>query len=121
MTNEEIETIQLTSYFLILFSDVIAFFYTILKIYSILCFSKITFDQLPILNPYKGPLSFFRIITKPYFKFWSDRLPNLKLGKVSYDVSAILGLEMLSSLIYLCVQVRTSTFLEAQRLLHTIT
>ena len=108
-------------YFLTLFSDLLAYVYVLLKIYRILCFTKITFDQLPILNPYKWPLSFFRIITKPYFKFWSDRLPNLKLGKVSYDVSAILVLEMLSSLIYLCVQIRTSTFLEAQRLLHTIT
>ena len=111
------ENIRFIAYILVLISDLVAFLYTLLKIYRILCYSKITFDQLPILNPYKWPFSFFRIITKPYFKFWGNRVPSLKLGKVSYDVSSIVGLEMLSSLIYCSLQLRTMLFLEAQRML----
>ena len=117
MVTQNPETVRFIAYLLVLFSDMVAFLYSLLKIYRILCYSKITFDQLPILNPYKWPFSFFRVITKPYFKFWSNCIPSLKLGKVSYDVSSIVGLEMLSSLIYLSLQLRTMSFLEAQRIL----
>ena len=103
--------------FLLILSDLTACVYTLLKIFRILCFSKVTFDQLPLLNPYKWPLSFFRVATKPYFQFWSRILPSLRLGKVSYDVSTILGLEILSSLIFLSVQLRALTFMEAQKIL----
>ena len=105
------------SSFLLILSDLTACVYTLLKIFRILCFSKVTFDQLPLLNPYKWPLSFFRVATKPYFQFWSRILPSLRLGKVSYDVSTILGLEILSSLIFLSVQLRALTFMEAQKIL----
>ena len=108
------------AYSLILLSDLLACVYTLLKIFRILCFSKVTFDQLPLLNPYKWPLSFFRVATKPYFKFWSTLLPSLKLGKVSYDVSTIFGLEALSSFIFLSLQLRASTFTEAERILTTL-
>jgi hypothetical protein len=117
MVYENTETIRILAYLILLVSDLIAFLYTLLKIYRLLCYSKLTFDQLPLLNPYKWPLSFFRIVTKPYFQFWAKCLPSIKLGKVSYDVSAILGLEMLSSLIYLCLQLRSSTFSIAQKIL----
>jgi hypothetical protein len=106
--------------FLLILSDLTACVYTLLKIFRILCFSKVTFDQLPLLNPYKWPLSFFRVATKPYFQFWSRILPSLRLGKVSYDVSTILGLEILSSLIFLSVQLRALTFMEAQKILAVI-
>lgn len=120
MLNENTELANFIAYVLILLSDFIACLYTLLKVYRILCFSKITFDQLPLLNPYKWPLSFFRIVTKPYFQFWSKILPSLRLGKISYDVSTILGLEALSSLIFLSVQFRALTFSEAQRILSSL-
>ena len=109
------------SYSLVLLSDLIACLYTLLKIYRILCFSKITFDQLPLLNPYKWPISFFRVVTRPYFKFWQKLLPSLRLGKVSYDVSTILGLEALSSLIFLSLQLRAATFSEAEKIISAFT
>jgi len=121
MITENSENLYITAQILIFLSDFIAFFYILLKVYTILCFSKITFDQLPILNPYKWPFSFFRIATKPYFKFWSKTLPNLRLGKISYDVSAILGLQVLSSSLYLCLQLRTFTFVEAQKIISQLT
>ena len=108
------------AYLLILLSDLIAYSYTLLKIFKVLCFSKITFDQLPLLNPYKWPLSFFRVVTKPYFQFWAKLLPSLKLGKISYDVSTILGLEALSCLISFSVHLRVAAFLEAQNILSTL-
>ena len=109
------------SYLLVLLSDLIACLYTLLKIYRILCFSKITFDQLPLLNPYKWPISFFRVVTRPYFKFWQKLLPSLRLGKVSYDVSTILGLEALSSLIFLSLQLLAATFSEAEKIISAFT
>jgi len=112
-----LETVRFTVYLTIFISDCIGYIYLLLKIFRIFCFTKITLDQLPFFNPYKWPISLIRIITKPYFKFWSKLLPNLKLGKVSYDVSSILGLEVLSGLIYLSLQFRTVGLIEAQHMI----
>jgi hypothetical protein len=101
-------------YSLVFLGDLIAFLYFLLKVYRLLCYTKITFDQMPIFNPYTWPLSLVRVITTPYFRFWSIFLPNLRLGKVSYDVSAILGLEFLSCCLSLSLQVRASLLSEAQ-------
>ena len=114
------EFAKFVAYLLILMADLIAYSYTLLKIFKVLCFTKITFDQLPLLNPYKWPLSIFRVITKPYFQFWSRLLPSLKLGKVSYDVSTILGLEAISCLISFSVHLRVAAFLEAQNILSSL-
>lgn len=117
MITDNLETSRLFANLLILFGDLIGYFYVLIKIYRVLCFTKITFDQLPMFNPYKWPFSIIRIITQPYFKFWAKLLPNLRLGKVSYDVSAILGLEVLSGLLLFCSQIRMFGLLEAQRIL----
>jgi hypothetical protein len=101
----------------IFLADFISYFFIILKIYRVLCFSKITFDQLPLLNPYKWPLSMVRVSTAPYFRFWGKLMPNLKFGKGSYDVSAILGLEMLSCIISVCTQCRGLCLSEAQSII----
>ena len=98
-------------------SDLFGYLYVILKAYRILCYSKITFDQLPLLNPYKWPLSIFRVAANPYFKFWQNRIPQLKLGKFSYDISVILALELLSILISGSLQVRIFLFKIAESLL----
>jgi len=98
-------------------SDFCGYLFIFLKTYRILCYSKITFDQLPLLNPYKWPLSIFRVAANPYFKFWQNRVPQLKLGKFSYDISVILALEMLSVLISTAFQARLLLFKIAERLL----
>jgi hypothetical protein len=120
MMIEHSELIKFLAYLLMLLSDVIAYTYTLLKIFRILCFSKITFDQLPLVNPYKWPISFFRVVTMPYFRLWSKLLPTLKFGKGSYDISTIIGLEALGSLISLSIHLRIMVFIEAQNLLGTI-
>ena len=72
--NLQIFAAQTVAYSLILLSDLLACLYTLLKIYRILCYSKITFDQLPLANPYTWPVAFFRIVTQPYFRFWARLL-----------------------------------------------
>ena len=104
-------------YQITLMSDLFGYIYIILKIYRILCYSKITFDQLPLLNPYKWPFSIFRVAANPYFRFWQNRVPQLKLGKFSYDISVILALELLSILISSSLQVRLFLFKIAESLL----
>jgi hypothetical protein len=64
-----------------------------------------TFEWLPMINPYVWPFSVFHILTGPYFKFWSTRLPNVKFDKSSIEISAIIGLEALNSLVYFAVKV----------------
>jgi len=120
MINQNIEIARFFANFFLLVADLTGYMYVLVKIYRVLCFSKITFDQLPMFNPYTWPFSVIRIITQPYFKFWARLLPNLKLGQISYDVSAILGLEVLSGFLYLSTHIRVFSLLEAQRILASI-
>jgi tellurite resistance protein TehA-like permease len=63
-----------------------------------------TFEWLPIINPYRWPFSFFQILTEPYFAFWAKIFPSVRFENSSVEISAIVGLEALNSLIYFCVR-----------------
>ena len=93
-----------TNEFSIILLNVISYLYIFLKFYKILCYSKMTFDWLPMINPYIWPFSFFQLLTGPYFSFWSRILPNLKLEKSSIEISGIIALEALNAFIYFSVR-----------------
>jgi hypothetical protein len=99
-------------YLLLFLSNSIYYLLFLLKVYRILCFSKITFDGLPMINPYAWPFSLFRVLTQPYFRFWSALLPSVKSGKSSFDISMILGLEAISVFVYILTQIRIICLLE---------
>ena len=63
-----------------------------------------TFDWLPMINPYVWPFSFFSVLTTPYFQLWRKILPAIHFENSSMDISGILALEALNSLIYFCVR-----------------
>ena len=94
----------ITNDFSIFLLNVISYLYIFLKFYKILCYSKMTFDWLPMINPYIWPFSFFQLLTGPYFSFWSRILPNLKLEKSSIEISGIIALEALNAFIYFSVR-----------------
>jgi hypothetical protein len=83
--------------FLYLLLSINNYLYIFLKFYKVLCFSKMTFDWLPMINPYAWPFAMFGYFTTPYFKFWSGILPNIRTSHVSLEISAIIGLEALNS------------------------
>ena len=87
----------------ILLITFISYSYIIGKFYKVLCFSKMTFEWLPMINPYVWPFSFFKIVTNPYFKFWSKILPSLKFEKSVLDISGIIAIEALNTVVYLLV------------------
>jgi hypothetical protein len=89
--------------------NLLSFSYFIIKLYKLLCYSKLTFEWLPLLNPYVWPFSFFQVVTAPYFKFWAFLLPPLKLEKTSFEISAIVGLEAMNTSLYFCL--RASNYL----------
>ena len=92
-------------YFLYIFLiNVISYIYVIIKFYKVLCYSKLTFEWLPMINPYTWPFSFFQILTAPYFALWAKLLPIIKLDKSSVEVSSIIGLEALNAVLYFCVR-----------------
>jgi hypothetical protein len=78
--------------------------YVLLKFFKVLCYSKMTFEWLPMINPFVWPFSFFHLITGPYFAFWSKALPSIKLDKSSVEISGIVALEILNSFLYFLVQ-----------------
>ena len=100
-------------YFLVFLGNSSYYLIFLLKVYRTLCFSKITFDGLPTINPYIWPFSIFRILTQPYFKFWAKIFPTIRSGKSSFDISLILGLEALSGLMYFLSQIRVLALVEA--------
>ena len=100
------ELISLLGHYLYIFLlNFVSYIWILLKFYKVLCYSKMTFEWLPMINPYVWPFSVFHILTGPYFKFWSTRLPNVKFDKSSIEISAIIGLEALNSLVYFAVKV----------------
>jgi uncharacterized protein YggT (Ycf19 family) len=84
--------------------NLISYIYVIVKFYKVLCYSKVTFEWLPMINPYTWPFSFFQILTNPYFALWAKILPIIKLGRSSVDVSSIIALEALNAVLYLCAR-----------------
>ena len=84
--------------------NTVSYFYILIKFYKVLCFSKMTFEWLPMINPYVWPFSFFQVLTAPYFKFWSKILPSIKLEKYSVEISGIVPLEVLNAFTYFCVK-----------------
>jgi hypothetical protein len=96
--------IQLVYYLSILLVNLISYLYIFVKFYKVLCYSKMTFEWLPMINPYLWPFSFFQILTKPYFAFWAKIFPNVKFENSSIEISGIIALEALNSLLYFCVR-----------------
>lgn len=112
---------QVFAWILLFFANFIYYFLIFLKFYRILCFSKITFDSLPMINPYIWPFSVFRVLTQPYFSFWSKLFPAVKVGKSSFDVSIVLALEGLSAILYILIQLRYYLLIEASEFASKIT
>lgn len=76
----------------ILFYDSLVF---AIKLYTLLLYTKITFDQLPLFNPYLWPFSVLRYVTVPYLRIWEKLFPRLRLGPINLDISVIIALEVL--------------------------
>ena len=97
-------TFQLTQYLSVFLLNFISYFYIVLKFYKVLCYSKMTFEWLPMINPYWWPFSVFNILTGPYFAFWARILPSLKIDNSSIEISGIIALESLNSIVYFCIR-----------------
>ena len=97
-------SIQILQYFSIFLLNSISYFYIFLKFYKVLCYSKMTFEWLPMINPYIWPFSIFQILTTPYFLFWSRIFPSIRFETSSIEISGIIALESLNSLLYFCVR-----------------
>ena len=104
---ENKQSVFLLHYFSIFLVNLCAYLYVLIKFFKILCYSKMTFEWLPMVNPYVWPFSTFQVITDPYFSFWAKLLPMLKFEKSSLEVSGIIGLEALNSCTFFFVKLTT--------------
>ena len=84
--------------------NTVSYFYILIKFYKVLCYSKMTFEWLPMINPYVWPFSVFQVLTTPYFLFWSKIFPSIRFETSSIEISGVIALESLNSLIYFCVR-----------------
>ena len=97
-------TVQLLQQFSVFLLNIISYLYIFIKFYKVLCYSKMTFEWLPMINPYVWPFSMFQVLTDPYFSFWARVLPMLKFEKSSLEISGIIALEALNSCTFFCVK-----------------
>jgi hypothetical protein len=97
-------TLQIFHSFSVFLINIVSYLYIFIKFYKVLCYSKMTFEWLPMINPYVWPFSFFHVLTGPYFSFWSKIFPSLRLENSSLEVSGIVALEALNSILYFCVR-----------------
>jgi hypothetical protein len=97
-------SVSFLHYLSILLINLTAYIYVLIKFYKVLCYSKMTFEWLPMINPYLWPFSMFQVLTGPYFQFWAKILPSVKFEKSSLEISGIIALEALNSLIFFCVR-----------------
>jgi hypothetical protein len=84
--------------------NAVSYFYIFLKFFKVLCYSKMTFEWLPMINPYVWPFSVFNVLTGPYFAFWARVLPSVKLERTSVEISGIIAVEALNSVVFFCMQ-----------------
>jgi hypothetical protein len=96
---KEIEQLKtFYSFFMILLQS-LSFFYGMMKFYRGLCYTKITFDWFPLIDPNWWPLAIINSLTSPYFAFWEFLIPTLRFQKSSLNISGIIALEMLSTIL----------------------
>jgi hypothetical protein len=89
--------------------NIAAYLYVVIRFYKVLCYSTMTFEWLPMINPYIWPFSIFKVLTDPYFRFWAKILPMVKFEDSSLEISGIIALEGLNSCTFFLV--RLATFL----------
>lgn len=102
LTNQT--SISFLHYGCIIFVNIIAYLYVVIKFFKVMCYSKMTFEWLPMINPYIWPFSVFQVLTGPYFRFWSKILPTVKFEKSSLEVSGIIALEAINSCTFFLVK-----------------
>lgn len=91
---------QLIQFLLALSLNIAIFLFVVLKIFRTLCYTKLTMEWFPMLNPFLWPYSFLQVLTSWYFEFWSVILPTIRLQKTSINVSVMISLEALNALSY---------------------
>jgi hypothetical protein len=67
-----------------------------LRLYRVLCYTKLVLDQIVYINPYIWPFSIFKFIVGPYFRFWSELFPTKPFRKYGIYFSGLVALEVLN-------------------------
>lgn len=96
--------------------NAVSYFYIFLKFFKVLCYSKMTFEWLPMINPYVWPFSIFNVLTGSYFAFWAKVLPSIKFERTSVEISGIIAIEALNSFVFFCIQFTNYLILSLQDL-----
>jgi uncharacterized protein YggT (Ycf19 family) len=68
----------------------------IVRFYRLLLQTRMLFEQLPLFNPYYWPLSLLFSITDGFVEFCERLMPRVKLCGITFDVSVLMGLELIS-------------------------
>jgi len=87
-----------------------------IKFYRVLCYTTLTVDALPVINPYIWPSSAIRAYTRPYFQFWKKHIPQVRLQKKNFDVSYLIGIEAFEIIVFLISSLQQNLYAQAELL-----
>ena len=90
--------------FFVFLVNISSYLFIFLKLFKVLCYSYLTFDWLPMINPYIWPFAFFRLSTRWYFDLFEKFFPTLIVNQNQFEISTIVALELLNSLVYFLVR-----------------
>ena len=76
--------------------DLLILAYTMLRLYRVICYTKIVLDQIVYINPYVWPFSIFKFAGGAYFRFWTQFFPMKPFRKYGIYFSGLVGLEVLN-------------------------
>jgi len=87
------EALISSSFLLAILIELVNLVLILSRFYKAILFTKLLFDQLPLVNPYKWPVSMVRVLAKPWFKFWRSYLPSARFGIYGFDISGLIAFE----------------------------
>lgn len=81
---------------------IICFAYGFLRLFQLSCYTRITLEWLPFINPYNWPFWIFYTLTEYYLILFNRIFPNIKLKAGVFEISTLLGLEAVNFSLYTC-------------------
>lgn len=86
--------------------------YGILRIFQLACYTRITIEWLPFINPYTFPFWIAFSMTDPYISAFTSSFPTLNITTGIFEISILAALELINlllagchSLLWLCISV----------------
>lgn len=106
--------------FYIFFATLLFYVLFAVKFYRALCYTNLTLEGLPLINPYVWPSNVLRVYAKPYFQFWKESIPPIRINKRNFDASYLVGIEFFEGILFFITNLRKFLYAQAELLVDNL-